>query len=175
MLSFRQALVVAGCISFGFAVSAAPRLIARSSEPERWVGAIRPDVAAGELQAAQRRISELDEQIAELELRQRRAAESSSETSLELAAAIARNEELAARNLALTLENEELAQSRAFQAICVAPDEADPREQLRYWAKLMRDGESGFRAGLPPEWRTALNLLIRRDRPLDPNNPWGEP
>jgi hypothetical protein len=175
MLSFRQALVVVGCISIGFAVSAAPRLAARSSEPERWVGAVRPDVTARALEAAQRRISELAQRVEELELQQRRAAESSSEKALELAAVVARNEELAAQNLVLTLESEELSQSRAFEAICAAPGEADPRAQLRYWAKLMRDGESGFRAGLPPEWHTALNLLIRRDRPLDPNNPWGEP
>lgn len=177
MLSLRQALVVVGCISIGFVVSAGPGFAARSSEPERWVGAVRPAVRSAALEgAAKRRIAQLEQQLEELELSERAALESSGEKSLELAAARARNEELADRNLSLTLENQELAQGRAFErAICVPPDEADPRAQLRYWARQMRDGGTGFSGGLPPEWHTALNLLMRRDRSLDPQNPWRQP
>jgi len=172
MLSARQALLVVGCIGVGFFVSAGPRLAACSSEPERWVGAVRPAVSTGEA-AAQRRIKQLEQQVEALEVAQRDAVGRDGEKALELAAARARSEELADRILSLTLENQELAQSRAFEhAICVPPEDANPRAQLRYWARQMRDGESGFRGGLPPEWHTALNLLIRRDRLLDPQNPW---
>jgi hypothetical protein len=174
MLSLREALVVVGCISIGFIVSAGPGFAARSSEPEQWIGSVRPEVRSAALEAsAQRRIDQLEQQVKELELQQRAALASDEDQSLELAAAKARSEELADRILSLTLENQDLGQSRSFErAICVAPDDADPRAQLRFWARQMRDGESGFRAGFPPEWDAALNLLIKRDRSLDPQNPW---
>jgi hypothetical protein len=169
MFSVREALVVVGCVGVGFAVSAGPGLISRPAEPTRWVGALTPEAneqRAASDGAAQRRIAELEERIEQLEAAR----------SAELAAAIAQNEELAERNRALDLENQQLARSRAplRPAVC-EPLDADPRSQLRYWAQRMRDGESSFRGGLPTEWRSALNLLLRRERELDPHNPWQEP
>jgi hypothetical protein len=121
-------------------------------------------------------VAELERRVKELEAERRSAQHS--EKSLEMKAALARNEELAAKNRALSLENQELAQSRAFEqhrsagAACELPDDADPRAQLRYWAKQMRDGEGALR--LSPEQNAALNVLLRRERHLDPNNPWRE-
>jgi hypothetical protein len=48
----------------------------------------------------------------------------------------------------------------------------DAKEHLRYWAQRMRDEERGFRGRMSSEWNAALNVVLRRDRPLDPRNPW---
>jgi hypothetical protein len=53
-------------------------------------------------------------------------------------------------------------------------DGSDPRDQLRYWAARVRADHTVFRGGLSPEQNHALNLLLRRERLLDPHNPWHE-
>jgi hypothetical protein len=53
-------------------------------------------------------------------------------------------------------------------------DGSDPRDQLRYWAARVRADHTSFRGGLSPEQNYALNLLLRRERLLDPQNPWHE-
>ena len=81
-------------------------------------------------------------------------------------------------NRALALENQELARKAAQAAqapdACGLSDGSDPKEQLRYWAQRLRDDERGFRGRLSSEWNAALNVVLRRDRPLDPRNPWRE-
>lgn len=176
MLDVRRGFVVVGCVFVGFVVSAGPGLVARAAEPDRWAGAIAADAgkAAADDAAAQRRVVELERRLKELEQERRAAAQSAQE----LSTALARTEALEARNTALTLENEELTHTRSMSAQsagCGALDEADPKEQLRYWAKRMRDGETGFRGRVSGEWNAALNVLLRRDRPLDPRNPWRDP
>jgi hypothetical protein len=176
MLDVRRGLVVVACVSAGFIISAGPGLVARAAEPNRWVNSFAPDANAGlesdSEEGAQQRIARLEQRIRELEAeRSGKRAEKFSE----LSAAKARNEELASRNRELSLENQELM-SRGFDqsvraASCAAPSDADPKAQLRYWAKLVRDDEST--AGrLPNDWKNAVNLLLRRPRQLDPHNPW---
>jgi hypothetical protein len=49
---------------------------------------------------------------------------------------------------------------------------SDPKEQLRYWAEQLRGDPSRWRGGLSPAENQALNVLLRRERLLDPRNPW---
>jgi hypothetical protein len=174
----RRSVVVVGCVFVGFALSAGPGLVARAAEPERWVGAIAVDASksAANESAAQRRVAELERRVKELEAERRGASNSGGEKAQQLAAAIARNEELVEHNRALALENQELAQSRAHARpeACELPDDVDAKTQLRFWAQRMRDGESGFRGRLSSEWNAALNVVLRGERPLDPRNPWRE-
>ncbi len=173
MLEIRRGLMLVTCVSVGFVISAGPGLAARAAEPDRWASAIAadPSVTATPDDAGQRRIAELEQRVRELES-ERHAPEAGGK-SPELAAIRARNEELAARNLALFLENQGLVQSRALEpsAASKPPSEADPRAQLRYWAKQIRDGETSFDR-LSPEWSAAVNVLLRRERELDSQNPW---
>ncbi|HTV25915.1 MAG TPA: hypothetical protein VMG12_44765 [Polyangiaceae bacterium] len=176
----RRGLVLVACVSVGFVISAGPGLVARAAEPDRWVEALTQSAATAVAthDAAQRRIVELEQRVKDLEAERGRAQQGAPKPA-ELAAAIARNEELAARNRALTVENQELAQSRLFvpsAAASTAPppaSDADAREQLRYWAKQIRDGETAFRR-IPADWNAAVNVLLRNERQLDPNNPWRE-
>jgi hypothetical protein len=132
-----------------------------------------PPAASASDDTAQRRIAELERRVKELEAERRAQV---SQKCSELAAVGARNEELEARNLALSLENRELARGREREPsrADAPPNDADPRAQLRYWAKQVRDGETGARR-LSPEWNSAVSVLLRRERPLDPQNPWHEP
>jgi hypothetical protein len=175
MLKVHRGLVLCACVSVGFAISAGPGVMARAAEPDRWIRALAdtPTTPSTPEKAAQHRIAELERRITELEAERRAQV---SQKSLELAAAAARNEELAERNLALSLENRELAQGRGVEPSRAdqPPSEADPRAQIRYWAKQVRDGETSSRR-LSPEWNAAVSVLLRRERPLDPQNPWHEP
>lgn len=176
MLDVRRGLIVVACVSVGFIISAGPGLVARAAEPNRWVNSFAPDANADIDSASeggtQDRVAQLEQRIKELEAeRSGRRAEKASE----LSAAKARYEELASRNRELSLENQELV-SRGFDhpaatASCSPPSDADPKAQLRYWAKQLRDDEST--AGrLSSDWKNAVNLLLRRPRQLDPHNPW---
>jgi hypothetical protein len=89
------------------------------------------------------------------------------------------NRELEARNRALAAQNQALAHGHAFEpparasACAPPPGAADPREQLRYWARRLRDGDSGgLRARLTPDQKAAIQVLLRPERELDPRNPW---
>lgn len=172
MLDAGKSLVVVGCVALGFIVSAGPGLVARAAEPERWVGTIAADVSKAADDAAQRRIVELERRVKELEAERHAGAGSSAKA---LAAVQARTEALEAHNRALSIENQELAHRAAVEAqssTCGAPEGTDAKEQLRYWAQRLRDDERGFRGRMSSEWNAALNVVLRRDRPLDPRNPW---
>jgi hypothetical protein len=176
MLDVRRGLIVVACVSVGFVISAGPGLVARAAEPHRWVASLVDDANAdtdtSSEEGAQRRVAQLEQRIKELEAeRSGKRAEKSSE----LSAAKARNDELASRNRELSLENQELVShgfDRPVAAVtCAAPSDSDPRAQLRYWAKQLRDDEST--AGrLSNDWKNAVNLLLRHPRQLDPHNPW---
>lgn len=178
MLSLRNGLVVLGCVSLGFVASAGPGFAARAAEPELWVP--RPMVPGGG--DAQRRISELEQRLKAVEAERRGSPQAgAAPVSGALEAALARNEELSARNRALATENQALVQGQQLEpprARCAPPplaDGTDAKAQLRYWAERLRDGENGFRGGLSPEQNAALNVLLRRERALDPRNPWHAP
>lgn len=49
---------------------------------------------------------------------------------------------------------------------------SDPKEQLRFWAERLRGDPSRWRGGLSPAENQALNVILRRERLLDPRNPW---
>jgi hypothetical protein len=181
MLSLRMGLLVLGCVSVGFVASAGPGLAARAAEPELW----KPSVMVPGGGDAQRRIAQLEQRLRELEAERRGAAQAGPSpvpvpvtVSAELEAVMARNEELVARNRTLATENQALVQGQVFERAPVAsrcepaPDGSDPKAQLRYWAERLRDGDNGFRGGLSPEQNAALNVLLRRERALDPRNPW---
>lgn len=171
-----RSLALVACVSAGFVISAGPGVVARAAEPERWIRAFaaQPNATATSEDAAQRRIAELTQRVKELEA-QRPATQTAGKSS-ELAAVTARNRELVARNLALSVEHQELLHSRALESSHSAsaafppPDVADAKEQLRYWARQIQDRKTSFT--LSPAWNGALNVILRRERELDPHNPW---
>ena len=171
-----RGIALVACVSAGFVISAGPGVLARAAEPDRWVKAFTAEASAtpASEDAAQRRIAELAQRVKELEAQ--RPAQQTAGKSPELAAAVARNEELAARNHALSVENQELLQSRTLGASTSAlaafepANPADAKAQLRYWARQLQDGNPSFT--LSPAWNGALNVILRRERELDRNNPW---
>jgi hypothetical protein len=178
MLDVRRSLVVVACVSVGFVISAGPGLVARAAEPHRWVAALAADEStdATTEEGAQRHIAELEQRIKELEAE--RSGKQGAEKLSELSTTKALNEELTTRNRELSLENQALV-TRSFAqpvaaGMCAPPSDADPKAQLRYWAKQLRDDESSV-GRLSPDWNNAVNLLLRKPRPLDPHNPWREP
>jgi hypothetical protein len=172
-----RGIALVACVSAGFVISAGPGVLARAAEPDRWVKAFAAEASAtpASEDAAQRRIAELAQRVKELEAQ--RPAQQTAGTSPELAAIVARNEELAARNHALSVANQEL-QSRTLRASASASaafepaNPADAKAQLRYWARQLQDGNPSFT--LSPAWNGALNVILRRERELDLNNPWRE-
>jgi len=184
-MRLHSVVVVVGCVFVGFVTSAGPGLMARAAEPQRWVQRALEarDSTQGANGEAESRIAQLEQQL-ELFEAEKRAAVPRAPTSVtgsgELAAALARNNELVARNRALAAENQAL-QSHLFEAppsasACQAPAaDADPKEQLRYWAERLRRSDGAFRDRLTTAQNTALNVLLRGERELDPHNPWREP
>jgi hypothetical protein len=189
MLSVRNGLVVVGCVFVGFVTSAGPGLVARAAEPPRWAelglapsdGTLVPRTMATEGGEAQRRIAQLEQRLKELEAERRGATPDGAErgkASRELEAAVAHNRELAARNRALAAENQALAQSHLFETPASAtaceppPSDTDPRAQIRYWAERLRDGDTAIQGRLTSDQSAAVQVLLRRERALDPHNPW---
>jgi hypothetical protein len=148
MLSVRESLVVVGCVFVGFVTSAGPGLVARAAEPPRWVeGALTPSdgsvVPGGGV--AQRPIAPLKKLEAQRHVTTA-AGPASDKASPELEAVLAQNRELTERNRALASENQALTQSHLFvppAKVCEPPPSADPRAQIRYWAQLLRDSDTG--------------------------------
>jgi hypothetical protein len=183
-MSVRSGFVIVGCVFVGFVTSAGPGLVARAAEPQRWVAgglSSSEDTTVVEGGEAQRHIAQLEQRLKELEAERRGAAPggpTGGQVSGELDAVVARNNELLESNRALAAENQALAQShlferRASRTACESPpSDADPKAQLRYWAERLRDGDSGFRDRLTAEQNAAVNVLLRRERELDPHNPW---
>ena len=182
MISVRNGFVVVGCVVVGFITSAGPSVVARAAEPLRWAG-LETASGAGALAPtdgpAQQRIAQLEQRLKELEA-EHAGGRAHGNASDELEAAVARNNELTARNRALAAENQALAQSHLFErpvraATCEPPPgDADPKAQLRYWAERLRAGDSHFRDRLTVGQNAALNVLLRPERELDPQNPWRE-
>jgi type II secretory pathway pseudopilin PulG len=130
----------------------------------------------GEQARAERSALEQQLRIAELELRlQQLEARRAPMAAAELAAILERLDTVIAQNQALLR-----AQGTPGAAAAVVPtgdapsEDADAKVMLRYWAERLRAGSNRFRSGLTPEQSAALNTLLRRERPLDPRNPWQE-
>jgi hypothetical protein len=171
----QSTVVVVGCVALGFLASAGPGIVARAAEPVRWA---EPLIVPG---AEQHRVAQLGPQPKALEAARSETSPAPlaaplAEELAERDALVARNQELVAHNQALALQNQALAQSQAAaargEACAPPPAGVDPKEQLRYWGERLRSGDYGFRGGLSPEQMAALNVLMRRERPLDPRNPW---
>jgi hypothetical protein len=181
MISMRNGFVVVGCVVVGFLTSAGPGVVARAAEPLRWAQLVAAPGASSAPVDGQDRIAQLEQRLKELEAERRVAPDGLARGNTpELDAVIARNNELTARNRKLTAENQALSQSRLFErtvgasACAPPPGDADPKAQLRYWAERLRDGDSHFRDRLTADQNAALNVLLRRERALDPQNPWRE-
>jgi hypothetical protein len=185
MLSVRSGLVVVGCVFVGFVTSAGPSLVARAAEPPRWGArtlAANDSAMLASGGDAQRRIAQLEQRLKELEAERRGATPAgvSGKASGELAAVIAQNRELTAQNRALAAQNQALALNPPFEppatdtACEPPPSGADPTVQIRYWAERLRDGDPGFRGRLTTAQNAAVQVLLRPERELDPQNPWRE-
>jgi len=185
--NLRGSVIVIGCVFVGFLASAGPGLVARAAEPDRWVekltasgdSAFSSDVFSSDDHAARRRITELEQQVKQLEAERRAtSAPGTVQSARELEGAIARNRELVERNRALSAQNQALAQSHLFEPparSCETPQQgADAKTQLRYWADQLRNPSKGFRGKLTPAQNAALNVLLQEERALDPHNPWRE-
>jgi hypothetical protein len=131
----------------------------------------------GEQARAERSALEQQLRIAELELRlQQLESESSPPAgSAELGAILERLDTVIAQNQALLRAQGAPPGAAAVLPTSDAPsDDADAKAMLRYWAERLRAGSNRFRSGLTPDQNAALNTLLRRERPLDPRNPWQE-
>jgi hypothetical protein len=176
MLDLRRGVVLVACVSVGFVISAGPGLVARAAEPDQWVRSITEaaSTAATTESAAQRRIAELEQRVKELEA-ERAAKQARGKSAAQ--PGTARSEAQAASPLGPSLDKQELegrtSEPSAPAPATQPPNEADAREQLRFWAKQIRDGETSARR-LSPEWNAAVKLLVRSERQLDPQNPWQE-
>jgi hypothetical protein len=177
MIDLRRGVVLVACVSVGFVISAGPGLVARAAEPDQWVRSITEaaSTAATTESAAQRRIGELEQRVKELEA-ERVAKQAGSKSAA--APGTARSEAQAPTGLSPSLDEQAPEQGRTSESAARAPalqppNEADAREQLRFWAKQIRDGETSARR-LSPEWNAAVKLLVRSERQLDPQNPWQE-
>jgi hypothetical protein len=135
------------------------------------------DAAAGN----QVRLVEVEQRLRQIELEGQRAAERT--RASELAAVAEKLEVLIAQNQRLLLQvsapptpvEPALPEVPAIESVAVADacvEESDPKERLRYWAERLRNDASLWRGGLTPAQNQALNILLRRERSLDPLNPW---
>jgi hypothetical protein len=129
----------------------------------------------------QLRLVQLEQRFAELEGAPRQSAR---RISNELTPALEKLDQLILQNEQLLMQMAgrgsheapalEAASEDAFALPLLCADGPDPRDQLRYWAARLRADHTLFRGGLSPEQNQALNLLLRRERLLDPQNPWHE-
>jgi hypothetical protein len=130
----------------------------------------------------QLRLVQLEQRFAQLE--RAPLGHSARRSSSELTPALEKLDELILQNQQLLLQmagrgtNEapalEASADDGFTLPVSCADGSDARDQLRYWAARLRADHTVFRGGLSPEQNHALNLLLRRERLLDPQNPWHE-
>jgi hypothetical protein len=89
---------------------------------------------------------------------------------------ISQNRELLMQNAAslpaepAPTEESDGEESAAAEQTCELS--SDPKQQLRYWAERLRGDPSRWRGGLSAAENQAVNVLLRRERLLDPRNPW---
>jgi hypothetical protein len=119
----------------------------------------------------QRRIAELEWRLRELE--GQRDAESRRGAARQLGAVLDRLDALLEQNRQLMEASVAATDEGSKSCTADGPsDGADAKVHLRFWAERLRSSSNGFRGGLTPEQNSALNLLLKRERLLDPRNPW---
>jgi hypothetical protein len=118
----------------------------------------------------QRRIADLEWRLREIEAQ--RDAESRRGSSRQLSAVVDRLDTLLAQNQQLLSATAAPGDASAMCTTAGPEDGTDAKTHLRYWAERLRTSSSGFRGGLTPEQNSALNVLLKRERLLDPKNPW---
>ncbi len=138
---------------------------------------------AEDLQRAQLRTLEGQLRLAELErrlLEMEQAARADAAKAPERAELEDKVDLLIAQNQLLLAQRPELASvqqsppaqsASAAGGACSVDVQADPREQLRFWAERVREDTTRWRGGLSTAQSEALNVLLR-PRSLDPSNPW---
>jgi hypothetical protein len=128
------------------------------------------------------RLVEVEQRLRQIELEGQLAAERT--RARELAVVAEKLEVLIGQNQQILLQasaplpvEPELPAAPAVASVTVADacvDASDPKERLRYWAERLRNDASLWRGGLTPAQNQALNILLRRERSLDPHNPWND-
>ncbi len=127
------------------------------------------------------RLVEVEQRLRQIELEGQLAAERTRASGL--AAVAEKLDVLIVQNQRLLLHasappppvEAAVPEAPALESVAVADacvDESDPKERLRYWAERLRNDPSLWRGGLTPAQNQALHLLLRRERSLDPLNPW---
>jgi hypothetical protein len=164
-IKFRPGLTIVGIAAL---IASAFGCATHSAENRRLVDELgRAERSASD---NQRRIAELEWRLRELEAQQdaepRRGARHLGAVLERLDALLEQNQELMRAAAASRAED------AASCAAELPSDAADPKEHLRFWAERLRSSSNGFRGGLTPEQNSALNVLLRRERLLDPLNPW---
>jgi hypothetical protein len=81
---------------------------------------------------------------------------------------------LAQRSELASVQSEPSESAKSPDGACNADVDADPREQLRFWAERVREDTTRWRGGLSTAQSEALHELLR-PRSLDPSNPWARP
>jgi hypothetical protein len=156
-------IVMLATTSFGCAMSA--------SENRR----LAEDLQRAQLRTleGQVRLAELERRLVQMEQAARADAAKASERGGlgdKLDLLIAQNQLLLAQRPELaSVQSQRVASSP--DAACDADGDADPREQLRFWAERVREDTTRWRGGLSTAQSEALNVLLR-PRSLDPSNPW---
>ena len=121
------------------------------------------------------RLVEVEQRLRQIELEAQLAAERSRANELgavaeKLDVLIAQNQQILLQASAPPPPEVVAIESAAVADACT--DASDPKERLRYWAERLRNDPSVWRGGLSPAQNQALNILLRRERLLDPLNPW---
>jgi hypothetical protein len=126
------------------------------------------------------RLVEVEQRLRQIELEAQLAAERS--RANELGAVAEKLDVLIAQNQQILLQASapppiappppEVAVIESAAVADACTDASDPKERLRYWAERLRNDPSVWRGGLSPAQNQALNILLRRERSLDPLNPW---
>jgi TolA-binding protein len=121
------------------------------------------------------RLVEVEQRLRQIELEAQLAAERSRANELGVVAEkldllIAQNQQILLQASAPLPPEVAAIESAAVADACT--DASDPKERLRYWAERLRNDPSVWRGGLSPAQNQALNILLRRERLLDPLNPW---
>lgn len=165
--------VVFGCLGVG-GLGCAPRV----ADHDRLLDELaksRQQALASELRlvALDRRLEELERDQAQAVAAAESVAQAQILSRLDLLAA--QNERLLA--LGAGARQLELAPAPVLDEAVLSPalacgDELDPEEQLRRSVERLRQDPFRWRGGLSPVQNEAVNVLLRRRRPLDQHNPW---
>jgi len=118
----------------------------------------------------QQRIADLEWRLKESEAQ--RDAEVKRSAARQLSAVVERLDALLEQNQTLVHAAVAPTEGSSMCTVSGPDDGTDPKAHLRYWAERLRSSSTGFRGGLTREQSSALNVLLKHERWLDPKNPW---